>query len=311
MSRFLLKDLISLNLKSKENIIENSFPKEVGSDYMEKIYIQDRLIFLKTNCILNKPIYLEAKKQDKKKLVITICLKGSSSFVNKDDKQTIYFKEGFTTICFFENTCGFREFKDKNINQIRLILSEDFLLQNFKKSLVERYFYNNKNLQLLSFSKTSIKAQILIDEIINCKFCGELSRFYIKGKILELLALELAKLEKNEDDIFLNDYDKKAIIKAKEILFQEFKNPPTIKSLAKMVHLNEAKFKKAFKQIYKTSPYKLLLSYRMNIAKNLLLTNDYNINEVALKVGYKFANNFTNAFYKEFKLLPKDILKNQ
>ncbi|MDH1975224.1 helix-turn-helix domain-containing protein [Aliarcobacter butzleri] len=308
MTKYYLKDLISSNLNSKKDIIKNSFPLEIGTDYMEKIYIQDGFLFSKTNYNIEKPIFLEAK-QEERKFVITISLKGNTTYINSGDKKIIPFKEGFTTISLFENTQGFREFKDKQINQIRLILSESFLRRNFQKSLVEKYFFNKQNLQLIDFRLTSIQSQFLLNDILNCTLVGELANIYKQGKIFELLSLEISKLQKNEDDIFLDDYDRSAILKAKEILLNNLKNPPSIVTLAKMVHLSEVKLKRGFKQIYKTSPYQLLVSHKMNFAKNMLESGEYNINEIALQVGYKFANNFTNAFYKEFKIRPKDILK--
>ena len=308
MTKYYLKDLVSSNLNSKKNIIKNSFPLEIGTDYMEKIYIQDGFLFSKTNYNIEKPIFLEAK-QEERKFVITISLKGNTTYINSGDKKIIPFKEGFTTISLFENTQGFREFKDKQINQIRLILSESFLRRNFQKSLVEKYFFNKQNLQLIDFRLTSIQSQFLLNDILNCSLVGELANIYKQGKIFELLSLEISKLQKNEDDIFLDDYDRSAILKAKEILLNNLQNPPSIVGLAKMVHLSEVKLKRGFKQIYKTSPYQLLVSHKMNLAKNMLESGEYNINEIALQVGYKFANNFTNAFYKEFKIRPKDILK--
>ncbi|AXX84166.1 helix-turn-helix domain-containing protein [Aliarcobacter skirrowii] len=308
MTKYYLKDLISSNLNSKKNIIKNSFPLEIGTDYMEKIYIQDGFLFSKTNYNIEKPIFLEAK-QEERKFVITISLKGNTTYINSGNKKIIPFKEGFTTISLFENTQGFREFKDKQINQIRLILSESFLRRNFQKSLVEKYFFNKQNLQLIDFRLTSIQSQFLLNDILNCTLVGELANIYKQGKIFELLSLEISKLQKNEDDIFLDDYDRSAILKAKEILLNNLQNPPSIVTLAKMVHLSEVKLKRGFKQIYKTSPYQLLVSHKMNLAKNMLERGEYNINEIALQVGYKFANNFTNAFYKEFKIRPKDILK--
>ena len=308
MTKYYLKDLISSNLNSKKNIIKNSFPLEIGTDYMEKIYIQDGFLFSKTNYNIEKPIFLEAK-QEERKFVITISLKGNTTYINSGNKKIIPFKEGFTTISLFENTQGFREFKDKQINQIRLILSESFLRRNFQKSLVEKYFFNKQNLQLIDFRLTSIQSQFLLNDILNCTLVGELANIYKQGKIFELLSLEISKLQKNEDDIFLDDYDRSAILKAKEILLNNLQNSPSIVTLAKMVHLSEVKLKRGFKQIYKTSPYQLLVSHKMNLAKNMLESGEYNINEIALQVGYKFANNFTNAFYKEFKIRPKDILK--
>lgn len=308
MTKYYLKDLISSNLNSKKDIIKNSFPLEIGTDYMEKIYIQDGFLFSKTNYNIEKPIFLEAK-QEERKFVITISLKGNTTYINSGDKKIIPFKEGFTTISMFENTQGFREFKDKQINQIRLILSESFLRRNFQKSLVEKYFFNKQNLQLIDFRLTSIQSQFLLNDILNCSLVGELANIYKQGKIFELLSLEISKLQKNEDDISLDDYDRSAILKAKEILLNNLQNPPSIVTLSKMVHLSEVKLKRGFKQIYKTSPYQLLVSHKMNFAKNMLESGEYNINEIALQVGYKFANNFTNAFYKEFKIRPKDVLK--
>jgi AraC-like DNA-binding protein len=309
MSRLYLKDLINFNFNCEKNIIKNSFPFEIGSDYMERIQIQEGLLFLKTDFNIKKPIFLEAKKQNERKFVITICTKGNSTYTNNNDKKTLPFKEGFTTISLFENTEGFREFKDKQITQIRLILNESFLKRNFQETLVEKYFYNKKNLQLLDFSLTSLESEFLLNDILNCKLIGELKNMYIQGKVFELLSLEILKLEKDKNEITLDNYDKNAILKAKEILLDNLQNPPSIVALAKMVHLSEVKLKKGFKQLYKTSPYQLLLTHKMHLAKNMLESGEYNINEIALQIGYKFANNFTNAFFKEFKIRPKDILK--
>lgn len=308
MSRLYLKDLINFNFNCEENIIQNSFPLEIGTDYMEKIHIQDGLLFLKTDYNIEKPIFLEAK-QNERKLVITISIKGNATYINNNDKKIIPFKEGFTTISLFEDTEGFREFNDKQIKQIRLILNESFLKRNFKESLVEKYFYNKQNLQLLDFNLTSIESQFILNDILNCKLLGELGIIYKQGKILELLFLEISKLGENEKIISLDDYDKNAILKAKEILLDNIQKPPSIVTLAKMVHISEVKLKKGFKQLYKASPYQLLLTHKMHLSKEMLLHGEYNINEVALRVGYKFASNFTNAFFKEFKIRPKDILK--
>ena len=239
MSRLYLKDLINFNCE--KNIIKNSFPFEIGTDYMERIQIQEGVLFLKTDFNIKKPIFLEAKKQNERKFVITICTKGNSTYTNNNDKKTLPFKEGFTTISLFENTEGFREFKDKQITQIRLILNESFLKRNFQETLVEKYFYNKKNLQLLDFSLTSLESVFLLNDILNCKLIGELKNMYIQGKVFELLSLEISKLEKDKNEITLDNYDKNAILKAKEILLDNLQNPPSIVTLAKMVHLSEVK----------------------------------------------------------------------
>ena len=286
-------------------------PKKIGQYVNEKINIQDGFILLKIDYKFNQPIQIESNQNDKK-FVITISLKGNSLYTNISDKKTLYFKEGYTTISLFEKTQGYREFEDKEIEQIRLILDEDFLKKNLKKSLVDKYFSNSdKYLHLIKFSPTIIQSKIIIDEILKCKFKGELKKIYLQSKSLELLHIELSKLEKKEKKIIIDNYDKEAIYKAKEILIKNIQNPPSIIELAKLVHMNEFKLKVGFKEIFYTSPYKVLLKYKMNEAKIMIKSGDYNINEVAKLTGYKFANNFTNAFFKEFGILPKSFMKEE
>lgn len=310
MSKFHLKDLLRDSLISEQNVIQGCFPKEVGDDYMEKIHIQDGFLLLKTKYTFHQSTQIEALQQNDTKFVISISLEGNSTYINRKDNKTVPFKEGYTTISLFENTQGYREFEDKSIEQIRLILDEDFLQRNLKKSLLEKYFIDkHKYLNLIKFSPTLLESKIIIDEIQNCQLQGELKNIFIQSKSLELLHIELSKLETKDNKILLDDYDKEAIYKAKEILIQNMQNPPSIVELAKLVHINEFKLKQGFKEVFQTSPYKLLLKYKMTEAKNMLQSGEYNINEVANFIGYKYASNFTTAFFKEFAVLPKELIK--
>ncbi|MCV6606673.1 MAG: AraC family transcriptional regulator [Campylobacterales bacterium] len=308
MCKIKVNNNLKARFDSNDSVVKDSFPKDIGSDYMEKITIQNGFYLLKTDYNLKEPIVTEANTQNEKKFVITISQKGKTNYINKE-KQKIEFKEGFTTISLFDKTEGIREFETKEVKQVRLILGEDFLQRNLKESLLEKYASNKQNLQILSCSPTFVQSQILVNNIINCNLKGELANLYIQGKSLELLSLELEKLKDKKQEIFLDEYDKDAIYKAKEILLSNMKNPPSIVELAKRVHLNEFKLKKGFKQVFETTPYKLLSKYKLNHAKELLQSSEYNINEIANLVGFKFANNFTNAFYNEFGVSPKELIK--
>lgn len=225
MCKFHLKDILKDSFISKQNIIKNSFPKEIGTDYMEKIPIQEGFFIIRTIYNFNQSTQIEAKQHDTK-FVIAISLKGNSTYTNITDKKTVPFKEGYTTMSLFENTKGYREFSGKEIDQIRIILDEDFLGRNLKHSLLEKYFIkSDKYLKLLNFSPTLMQTQILIDDILKCQLKGELKEIYIQSKALELLHIELSKLEIKENKIILDGYDKEAIYKAKEILINNMQNP--------------------------------------------------------------------------------------
>jgi AraC-like DNA-binding protein len=46
----------------------------------------------------------------------------------------------------------------------------------------------------------------------------------------------------------------------------------------------------------------------MNVASNMLSSKNYNVNEVALHLGYSTASHFINAFKKKFGTTPKKYL---
>ncbi|RXJ79780.1 AraC family transcriptional regulator [Arcobacter sp. F2176] len=309
MHKLSLKDLLFNNLCSNDKILKNTFPREIGKDYMEKLCIQDGILLLKTDFDFFKPTQIETK-QDEKKFVITFSLKGNSRYKSYDKKEKIHFNEGFTTISLFNKTEGVREFNNEKVEQIRLIINEDFLERNFEETILKKY-KNNQNLTLIDFSPTRIETKYILSDIYTHSYTNELSSLFLQSKILELLYLEINKISEKKEIISLNTYDKKQIYKAKEILFENIQNPPSIVELAKKVCLNEFKLKKGFRQVFNESPHKLLSKYKLTKAKKMLESGEYNINEVAYLTGYKYANNFTNAFFKEFNIKPKDSMKNR
>lgn len=309
MQYLTLKDIMKTSFDAKEAVVKNSFPREIGTDYMEQIKLQEDLFFLKTEYHFLQSTRIEAK-QEERKFVMTFSLKGEGRYINANDHQIIPFKEGFTTLSLLEKTEGFREFQAKEISQVRLILTERFLLHNLKESVKQGYLDGDSHqLNLVKFAPTPLSSQLLVNEMLNCPFEGELASLYLQGKALELLSLEMGQLAKKEEKITLDAYDKEKIYQAKHLLLEAMHNPPSLAQLAKRVHLNEQKLKMGFKQVFSMSPYQLLLKYKMQQAKKMLESGEFNINEVARMSGYKFANNFTNAFYKEFGVLPKALKK--
>jgi AraC-like DNA-binding protein len=47
---------------------------------------------------------------------------------------------------------------------------------------------------------------------------------------------------------------------------------------------------------------------RMKAARDRLLTGNYSVKQVALELGYSNLSNFTNAFKKEFSILPSELI---
>jgi AraC-like DNA-binding protein len=105
-----------------------------------------------------------------------------------------------------------------------------------------------------------------------------------------------------------DDNNIKKIKLAKEIMISRMIEPPTLTELSNEVDISLKKLKQGFKQVYGSSVYSFLLDYKMQTSKRLLSSGSYNVNEVALKVGYSTATHFINAFKKKFGTTPKKYL---
>ena len=95
---------------------------------------------------------------------------------------------------------------------------------------------------------------------------------------------------------------------AKEIILNQMTEPPTLQELSAEIGLNIKKLKEGFKQIYGDTVYGYLLDHKMNEARSMLNSKQYNINEISLKLGYSTSSHFISAFKKKFGTTPKKYL---
>ena len=149
---------------------------------------------------------------------------------------------------------------------------------------------------------------------MNCNVHPTIMDLYVKGKVYELIALYFNKTDNSalEQCPFLVDEENvKRIRKAKDIILQRMTEPPTLPALAEEIGLSLKKLKEGFKQIYGDSVYSFLFDYKMEYARKMLETNQYNVNEVGLKVGYSTSSHFIAAFKKKYGTTPKKYLMSQ
>ncbi|AXE20475.1 hypothetical protein DR864_23415 [Runella rosea] len=96
-------------------------------------------------------------------------------------------------------------------------------------------------------------------------------------------------------NVLKGDYAK--IIEAHQAIMANLSMPmPTIAELARTSNMSPSKFRKLFLQIYGNSVYQYHLNARLELAKELLLSNQYSIVQIAYKVGFSRSQSFAKAF---------------
>jgi AraC-like DNA-binding protein len=146
-----------------------------------------------------------------------------------------------------------------------------------------------------------------INDMMNCKVTGGLKLLFLQSKCIELLALQAQMYEdagRKSANICKSDHDKDCIHFAKDYLLQNAVQPPSLTELAKIAGINEFKLKQGFKEVFNNTVFGYLTDYKLNQARELLLTGDLAIKDVADQLGYSSVQHFNSAFRKKFGVPP-------
>lgn len=159
---------------------------------------------------------------------------------------------------------------------------------------------------------TTSDMQTALQQILHCPFSGITKRIYLESKVWELMALlldqNLTQSPKTSVEPGLKQDDVERIHYAREILLQQFDNPPSLLELARQVGLNDCTLKRGFRQVFGTTAFGYLHGYRLEQARQLLEEGHLNVSEVARRIGFVNRSHFAAAFRKKFGFLPKEYL---
>jgi AraC family transcriptional activator of pyochelin receptor len=193
---------------------------------------------------------------------------------------------------------------------VSLLISIEKFHSLFSKESGYIPFLSNENSNRKFYDDTEIKptVAVVLHQIINSNINSSIRELYVKGKIYELLSLHFQKEESTDAEycpFLVDEQNVLKIRKAKYIIISRMSEPPSLQELALEIGLNLKKLKEGFKQIYGDTVYSFLFDYKMEHARKLLESNQFNVNEVGSQVGYSTASHFIAAFKKKFGTTPK------
>lgn len=278
--------------------------------------ITDSIYFIKSNLIFKEDLVVESKSKIDG-IMLDFNLSGDITYHSKISNHRLQTFKNRTDIELVneEETESF--VKKGEVNKITLVVKKELLSQILPDCEVFKilnYLEKNNCHKILSSKLTGNNVNKLLNQLhMNELYVNDLNTLFLQSKVLELIYYEFNTLFTTKDNkqmIKFSEEDMQALKKAKVIINSLDANC-TISYLSKRVALNEFKLKYGFKKFFNTSPGALVLETRMQKAKELLSTGDYNIAEVSSIVGYKHQQSFSTAFFKYFKVNPKELVKNR
>lgn len=147
-----------------------------------------------------------------------------------------------------------------------------------------------------------------VQQILQCPFQGLTQQMYLESKVWELMALQLAQtLEFNQSGKIVKPLKPDAIERihyAKDVLVSRLRHPPSLMELARIVGINDCKLKAGFRQVFGTTVFGYLHSFRMERSRQLLEAGEMTVTEAARAVGFVNRGHFAASFKHRFGVNP-------
>ncbi|MBZ5857165.1 AraC family transcriptional regulator [Flavihumibacter profundi] len=204
--------------------------------------------------------------------------------------------------------------KGSRIKSIYIIFNKEWLAENLRIKDPEDVLTAYLNLKTGSFTIEPIDSEYrkYFNEILQSEKDSPLHIATVQNRIMLLIERFFSRLYEKSATLLaspkISKHDVRQLMHVESLLTKNIlSRPPTIEQLAQEATMSSAKLKKLFKEVYGTSIYAYYQKQRMAVARDMLLTGNFTVKEVGLKVGYSNLSNFATAFRKEFDILPSEI----
>ncbi len=201
-------------------------------------------------------------------------------------------------------------------------LPHAFLDLSFRPSVVlKRMGISHQELDNILFSASSnsgiphfiecsvtpaIKA--VANELCSVSMDSARYRLFAESKALELLFHFITTMKEAAKDPWkLASKNQKGFLqldKARKILAENYRNPPSIEMLSQTVGMSRSKLTNDFKSRYGKTVYEYIQGQRMERAMYLMQNEAFSIYTVAQEVGYTDPGSFSKVFRRHFGVLP-------
>ena len=287
--------------------------KNIAIGAVQDFLVDEGIIFLK----LSNNNDLESLFDyniDKSHIQFHFCLKGDSKFQFNNGSYSFPVASGNSILLYNRHQeLPIKASLAANSLVLSVLISIKKFHSLFSNQADQISFLNQDNIgnKFYKEKKLAPMISVVLNQMVQQSVHQSMYKLYLRAKVFELMSLYFNKdkeMDIEQCPFLVDDKNIKKIRNAKEIIISRMTEPPTLTDLATEVEISLKKLKEGFKQVYGASVYVFLLDYKMQVSKRLLSSGNYNVNEVALKVGYSTATHFINAFKKKFGTTPKKYL---
>jgi len=175
----------------------------------------------------------------------------------------------------------------------------------FKDAVSKQQFFYQGNY--------SIKAADLMEDINTKEYTGFLRNLFLEGKAFEMLVIQIAQYQDDENGENLPQILRKSDIEkvdyAAKRIQGNLSTNLTVETLAKEAGTNVNKLQEGFKYVYNLTVNKYMQHVKLEAAKEMLKLSEKNISEIVTSIGLNNRSYFSKIFKEKYGVSPKYFLK--
>lgn len=283
-------------------------PASAGQCTVDRLPLLDGVTLAYTDYLPSRDIVEESHiDRETPMLAITIGLDGCSGYMGGDDAR-FRFEAGHSTITAFRCVDGERRYRgDQHVRQWRLLVDAAAVRRHgIGTSAIET---SDGQVRLLQFGKVRPALSSLVRKLEDKASPDGPHLLDMQITALQLL-LEHAGVLGGAPSSARTGWsraDERKLHQARQMIEEAYADPLTIADLSRLVGLNAFKLKKGFRDLFQSSPSRMLTEIRMRHAR-VRLARGEPVSVVAYQCGYRHPGNFSAAFSRFFGTAPKNLM---
>jgi len=279
----------------------SQLPSELGSCFTDQLHVEDGLTLIYAHYQPRHELVEASCEERQRSLTVAIALHGQSSSTAANG-QRYEFQGGHSTLAAYGCLRGERHYPaGQCIRQVRLVA---------QPALLDRYglagLLQGPGTHHLFSGAYGAATRRLAESLVHLHDQGG-SRLDTHIAALALLAEQtrpFAPTAPRNGKLHSGDQD--LMLRAQDILNSQYHRPLTVAYLCAAVGTNEFKLKQGFREVFGTSPHRMLTDIRMARAWELL-ESGLRVSTVAYRVGFAHLSSFSAAFERYYGRTPTSV----
>ncbi|WP_109097735.1 AraC family transcriptional regulator [Aquimarina sp. AU58] len=301
------RKMSDLNFSQKKSVFNDNL---MGNGTIINLPIRDEINLYYFDVLFNKELTIE-KKNDTDMICFIFCLEGCINWYNEYGEKKTLIKGNFAFCKIIERISLWNITPNKNTPHEIVAIS--FSINSFIGFLGERVnllpvgikevFLKKNKLYKISPMSHNLYLELKLEKFEPKKDVSH--QLYIESWFYKLVSYVIGEFSIDEGQKHRKKLENISLLaRICDDIKADIFTTPSLIVLSKKYEIREDDIIHLFKSELNTTPIRFLQDYRLLKAKELLVSDQEDVNTAAYSVGYSSVSSFSRAFMKKFGVRP-------